>query len=502
MSDAAHEGHAPCTTREAVLVTLAILALIGLQLVLVNGLYLFSRRFWVDELYTHAVVADPNLGHAFAAIHGGMDSMPTYALILRGLSTFVAGSSEVFFRATSLLSIVLAMSGAYVLLRRRVAPIAALASVFVIWAHPLSLIHAFDARFHGPFLAAAVWFCFWVDRRLSAPDRRGVAIGLSAASLALCAIHVFGVIVWAIVLFAAALISRQWRPLLPASIGPLIVPVLWVLALQPQRTTITIPTWEGTFSWARVADTAGYVLLPEYLAAVFLLMWAVVAVRRVFTSQSVQAGSGPPALASLLLTSLCLLIPALVVVSLIIQPTLTARYSIPAIAALAPAVAYGLARIPRWGSALVLAALVLVSGNGLRRQAHQARWLDEQTDAMIGALRALPADRPVVFEVSHQLHVIWHYAPDLRSRVVLLDFENGQLPHPSPIRVVSRDLARAYGRFYDGPRRISWDEIQSSAGFYLVPDGRAYDRPVGPETRYPGFTVARLGPAISLATRK
>jgi len=496
------EGPSPCTAREALLVSLSLGAVIVLQLVYADALSLFFRYFWVDELYTYAIVTDPSLRHAFQAIHGGIDSMPTFQLLLRLLSVFTTPPSEVFFRVVSLGSLVLALTGVYVLLRRSVAPLVAVTAVFVVWAHPLSLTHAFDARFHGPFLAASVWFCYWVDRWQAAPDRRWTALGLALISLALCAIHVFGVLVWAIVLAAGVLIARQWRRVWPALIGPVAVPVLWVLALQPQRAAITIPTWEPLFSWTRVAEMAEYVLLPGHLAIAFLLIWGVICVRCVFTARPARPGFEAPAPALLLLTSLSVLVPVLVVVSLVIQPTLTPRYAIPAIAALAPAVAYGLARLPRWGSGLILAVLVYNSAARLEQNAIEARAQDRQTDAVIGAVRDLPADGPVIFEVPHVLAVVWHYAPDLRSRVVLLDFEIGQVPNPTRLRIVARDLARAYGRFYDGPRLIPWDVVRSAPEFYLSPDGRAYSQPPAADTRYPGFTIARVGPGIAKATRQ
>jgi len=42
----------PVTLREGMLATVAMLALIAVQLVAITGLYLFSKYFWVDELGT------------------------------------------------------------------------------------------------------------------------------------------------------------------------------------------------------------------------------------------------------------------------------------------------------------------------------------------------------------------------------------------------------------------------------------------------------------------
>lgn len=488
------------TLREGILAAAAMLALIAVQLVAINGLYLFSKYFWVDELYTYAIVSAPSLTHALRAVHSGMDSMPTYALLMRLLSIPFGEPSEVFLRPGSLGFIVLAMVGVYVLLRRAVAPAAAFAGALSVWAHPLILNHAFDARFHGPFVAAAVWFCVAAERRQAQPRGRANAIGLALVAMLLCAIHLFGVVVWGIVLATAVVIFRRWRPLWPALAGLTVLPVLWWLALGPQRAAVTVPTWENAFTWSGAVDTAAYVFLPEHLLAAFLLMWAVLCVTWTLGRQA--SAPPPPAPALVLLTGLSLLVPALVIVSLLIQPVLTARYSIAAVAALAPAVGWGVARLPRWGAAVILAALIVASANGLRRHANQARWLDQQTDAMIAAIRELPGDGPVVFEVAHVVDVLWRYAPDLRPRLVLLDFEIGDVPNPSALRIVSRDLARAYGRFFEGPRQVRWAEVRSWPSFYLSPDPRAYHEPPRADERYAGFTIKPLRPSLAIAERR
>jgi hypothetical protein len=499
VSDSA-EAPALYTTREGVLVTLALIAVIGVQLVAVDAQYLFSKYFWIDELCTYAAVADPDLAHMLQGMRGGMDTMPTFNLIARALSAFIA-PSEVYLRGVAFGSVVLALSGVYAGLRRSVPPVVALTAVFVVWAHPLSRAHAFDARPYGPYLAASVWFCYWVDRRQTSPDRR-TALALAATSLALCSIHVFGGLVWAIVLVAAGIVFRRWRPLWPALLGPVPVPALWMLAVQPQRDAVAIPTWEPAFTWARAAEMGETVLLPGFIGIVFLAIWGVLCVQRVFTPRVLRPDMGPPATPLLLLTSLSLLVPLIVLLSLLFQPTLTHRYAIPAVAALAPAVAYGVMRLPRWGCAVILAVLLVSTTYGLRRNAIQARWEDQQTDAVANAIRELPADRQVVFEVAHVIAVVWHYSPDLRSRVALLDFETGQVPNATRLRMVSRDLARIYNRFYAWPPLVSWEALRSSPEFYFSPDVRAYLQPIAAEMRYPGFTITPVNPLIRKATRR
>jgi len=503
MSDRPAERPSLVTTREGVLVAAVLLSLCGLQLVAVDALHLFTKRFWLDELYTHAVVADPDPGHALAAARGGMDSMPLHQIVLRSL-TLVFAPTEVLFRSVAFGSVVLALLGIYVLLRRAVSPLIALTTVIGIWAHPLVRINAFDARFYGPFLAASVWFCYAIERRHAAPDSARSGTALALASLALCAIHVFGILVWLTAQATGLLVYGRWRSWWPALAGPAVFPALWVLFLQPQRDVVTIPTWEPAFSWITVASTVRFVLLPESLGILCLIIWAV-AGSRVLLRRHHRRAVAPLAPALWLLAGLGAVIPLLILESLVIQPTLTSRYFIPAVAALAPAMALGLTRLPRWGCAAMLTALTTVSTHGLRQGALDARAQDQRTTAVMNQIRALSSDTPVVFEVPHVVAVLWHYAPDLRSRIALLDFETGDVPYPSPLRIATRDLARAYARFYDGPRQVSWEAISSAPEFYLMRDFRAWEAgapPPTPSTRYPGFTITPVDSDLAKASRR
>ena len=320
--------------REVLLVALGLAVAFAAQLTLVDGWYLLSRRFWIDELSTYELVAAPSLTQALRAVHGGIDSMPAYAILMRLPAVLVGDPSEFFLRSGSLGFILLAAVGVYTLLRQSVSRPAALAGALAVWAHPLALNQAFDARFHGPFLAASVWFCLAVHRRHTVSPGRGGAIALALAAIALCAIHLFGVIVWAIVLGTSALVFRHWRSLWPALVGPTVLPAMWWLALGPQRRTVTVTSWEDPFSWSRAADTTGFVLLPVFFTSLMLLIWAVIAAESIRTRrEAVAPHTVSPA--EILLTSLGLLVPALIAVSLVIQPTLTPRYAIAAVAALA-----------------------------------------------------------------------------------------------------------------------------------------------------------------------
>src|SRR4051794_21359055 len=143
------------------IVTAALAALLTLQLVLTDSLSLFRSHFWLDELFTFAIVSDPQLPHAMQALAGGVDTNPPcFHLLLRAFCGLVGGEPETAFRAFALLSMSLALVGIYLILREVFPPLAALAGVLAVWCHPLILRHAFEARSYGPLLAALVWYTY------------------------------------------------------------------------------------------------------------------------------------------------------------------------------------------------------------------------------------------------------------------------------------------------------------------------------------------------------
>src|SRR5688500_1826214 len=85
--------------RELLLVAIGLAALIVMQLWICNGYRLFGRHLWLDEVHTHLLVADPDIGHSMQALAGGTDnSPPTLYLMLRGFCVLVGGPGPTSFR--------------------------------------------------------------------------------------------------------------------------------------------------------------------------------------------------------------------------------------------------------------------------------------------------------------------------------------------------------------------------------------------------------------------
>ena len=469
------------TWREIGGLAAGLAALFALQLVLSQSLSLFQAHFWLDELFTFAIVSDPELPHAMQALTDGVDTNPpTLHLLLRLFYGIVGGEAETAFRCFALLSMFLALVGIYLILREVFAPWPALAGVLAVWCHPLIQRHAFEARFYGPWLAALVWYTYVLARALRSPRPLGWLAAVAATSVLVCTIHYFGVITLVLVTLFELWANRPWGKrtlgcLAATSLGPLVLAACAPFFLG-QRAALTVGTW------ITPPDLAGALVGFAPVLVVFCLYYL-----RGILAKHLPAGRDPSSVLGLV--SLTLLPPALILFTVLVQPATMTRYILPTLAVLGPVVAFFSLFLPRAGQVGLCLALVAGGAWNLHDLAELKRDNDLQTSELIAAIRELPKGTPVVFEFTNSLYVVERYAPDLSSRCYFLDFERGQLPEASNHRIVTRDVARQYAKYRGQPGLMPWTQFKTLPRRYLVP-GEELSEPAGdPEQRFPGFTL-------------
>ncbi|MBL8793952.1 MAG: glycosyltransferase family 39 protein [Planctomycetia bacterium] len=477
---------------------LALLGLVALQLALGDSWYLFHRQFWVDEIYTDTIVADPSFRHSMQALAGGVDVHPPAPyLVLRGFTRLLGCHCEGAYRLYSLGWLLLGMLGVYVCLRHTFGRAASAAAVLVLWCHTELLYYAFEARGYAPWFAASVWFAYCLSRCRFADTtaRHYLALGLSAAWL--CSLHYLAILCWGLASLGECWVDRErrlwrWPVLLAASCGPLAL-----LASAPflfgQRAALTVPTWIPPPDWGNLLYFTSS-LVPLYFAGILLGLCAAGRLTGRPAAATPQARSG---LGLIGLASLALLPAVLVAASFLWQPMHHPRYALPALAAFAPLLAWALARFPPT-TALACAAAVTVLGTlALHDRARATRTQDRAVDEFIASVRARAGAAPVVFEMSVELLVVHRYAPDLAARCFFLDFDDGParaVRHPAMI--CSRDVARAYARYYGSPALLSWNELRGRSSFVLVSEFQNWQQELLEPQRFPGFTPRRLDRAL------
>ena len=477
------------TAPEILAVALGLIALLVVQLFLTGSFSLFDRYLWLDEIHTHLLVTDPQLTHAAGALADGADfNPPGLYLMLRGLD-MLTGGGPISWRAAAVGSVLAALLGVYLLVRQAVDRAAAIVAVIAVWAHPLVVFQAFEARFYAPWLAAAVWLAYSLARCSREETGPFWRIAVAACSVAVCLIHYFGVI--SLVLVMTAHLAFNWRStrhtlrlLVALSAGPLAL-----LACIPlyvgQRASLTVPTWMPEPTWQSTLGFLHDVFLFPILALV------IVGAGRYFSP-----GAGFPRkyltgrfrpLAGL--TGLLFLPVVLIGLSYAAQPAMMGRYALPAIAAVGPILALaarGVGRV-RW-SVVCLVLLLLGSYNlaGVRQymQTRDADW-----DRLAAWLESDHPQGPVLFELRDDLYPMCRIAPSSAGRFYFHDFPDGAPGWQSRRAIVERDVARNHHRLYGWPQLLDPDDLGRKGTICYVASRSDLDRVT---QQFPGFGVRNV----------
>ena len=491
------------STWEMLAVALLLALAVGGQVLAAGAGYLFQRNLWLDEIYTHTLVSDPDWGHALEALAGGVETHPpTLYALLRLYTALWGGSSEVALRSFALLAVVLALVGLYAGLRAAFAPAASLAGVLAVWCHGLVVHHAFEARFYGPWLAATAWFAYLLARSRVGKSRTRMNLARAASAVLLCVIHYFGIITLALVvgleaIASPSLLKNRRGSLLAAAAGPAALGLCLPLLVR-QRAAFSVPTWVQSPTVADVAQLGTWILLPASLTAVLILAWLSAFSRRIRGVSDEAPGPGGDFTRVAGLTGLLLLPLVLVALSFTVQPVLVDRYALPAVAGLAPAVAYLASRMGRaWVVALV-AFLTVVGTQQLGNQAAEARDRDRRTAETIAAIRRHRGGDPVLCEDIVSQYALHRYAPELRSDCLFLDHERNEFAGVGNDYFFCRDLARRYAAFYREPRLLSWDAFRKTPRRYLLVVGVPWSnsRQTAFRRDYPGFITRPVSPGV------
>lgn len=492
--------HDAASPAELGAVALGLAAALGLMLSITGSWWLFTRFFWLDEIYTHTLVADPSPGHALAALAGGVETHPpALYLLLRPYTRLVrlAGfNDEAALRSFAVMTILLGLVGIYACLRRCFRPSGCLLAVLAAWCYPLVLEQAFNARFYGPWMAAAVW-CAYFLVRTRVPGTVVARLMVAGCAVLVCTMHYFGVA--SLVLMVAGELLARWRAGLPlwpglaaTAAGPLALAACLPLLLG-QSGALTETTWMPDVT---LAGTLGlFRTFVEGYPFGWLALAAWLSVQGGRESFSPREKDSRPLFS---LTALLGLPVIMVAFSWVVKPAYDSRYSFPAVAAVVAAAGWLGASCSR-GLAIVLAIWLLILGVfGLDLHARQQErlWVSAPQH-LIEELRQRTDHAPIIFELPWQFYVVYRYAPDLRPRCVLLDYETGEMPNRLPGEIFARDLARRYVAYYPEPRLIPWKAARRLRHFFLVSGEYGLKaRPPVPGEPYPGFRIRPVGPGL------
>jgi hypothetical protein len=494
---------------EYTLAALALGSLLAVHIVSQDGAVLFTRPLWLDEVHTILVTQSDTPAEMIRHIGAGAEhNPPAMHFLLWLIGAITSGLSPTILRGYAFVTVWATAGLVYVLLRRHFERLPAFAGALLVVSHPLLLRHTFDGRMYALFLLATCAFAYAVHCTARSGRWRQIWLIASAAVL-LCLTHYYGIFVWLLLLLPAAVSgSREARKrLLPALLGPgalaACTPLYW-----GQRQAIGGRTWVEPVSATQIAEVVLELLPPPVVLVTLATFVAIglVTMKTRRTATIVKLGGG----VSGALLSLALLPVLLLLVSVLVQPTMVARYALPAALAMTPVVAIAVSKMGRplgIGFILVLALTGHLSIGA--KIAHAQTYLSAiGHDAEL--LRRGHGTAPVV-TVSRHIHYRTVFGDSLLERTVIYVImpdsliEARNLPHPltateRATMQVERDVALVQSTRFGFPRTIAIEELRKQDSIVLA--GTASSEVLSfAENWLPEYELRRLSIRIYLAVR-
>ena len=483
---------------------------------------LFTRPFWLDEWHTNLVANRSSLTQVFSDLYHGSDMGPPLVHVIAWTLARITGEvTPVGARIVSLLSVLLALTFVFLILRRRLGAAASIAGALAVASHHLVVAHAFELRYYCLWLALAAGFAWALslDSDRVRSRRRDIVVAIMAVLL--CMTHWLAVLSLGLMCVGAvASYGRDWRTglrrVMPATAGFLAVALSVPLVLA-QRSAVVETSWMPDVTLGIVLGTLNTFWGGKILVlAVLVILVGLLRVQAKGPLKQTLVGAirdpGTAALFSLLA------LPLLMAILSIGYPAMHSRYSIAALLAWAPVVAVAVqsvGRVMRGIAYVVLLLFLWVSLVDMTIEAH--RFAYSATAGKAALARACGMNLPVVFQVRHLMYpstdgasTRWRGA---RCDTRFLAVSNATLDRMFPRGHLSRffrfenEIARLHERLYGYPKVAAQAQLDSVPRFIVVgwddsfPAGYKSVEHFGAAV-FPTFRVSRINEDLALFERR
>ena len=467
--DASMAGSKISAARGWIVFTL-LLVCFAAQLFVGGAGRLLSRQLWMDEIHSIELIEDADWQHANLALQDGADyNPPGYYIIARAFSRLTGSPDTTRLRLLSLCCVFVGIGGIVWSLRRDFSAMAIAFGVLTLCAQRIVIDQAFEIRFYSVWFAGIVWFSVLFDdagRQKHFGIGRSLLTGLLA--VVVTSVHYFGIMsVWlvgGIYFLSEKRFRRQvgfWIPCL-SSLATLIACLPYY---QGQRAALTVATWVSapTLDHARRFFGA---LTPWYVILIAALVGGICRAQKPTEPRLsfVQFLSRHRAL-----VGLTGMLPVLVIFSFAVQPALVARYAFVATAGFVPVIAW---LMNACGRRLLIVCCVLCVALGSQRAGQlndDLRRIDSARIELLDAIDKHCDGRSVVF-----LDRIDHFpmqrlaGAQRTANWYLLDFETQAISDPTALRIVQRDVARRFVKWYPDYQTIPLNELTNHDSFLVV----------------------------------
>ena len=393
----------------------------------------WRRPMWEDELFTYYIAIQPTAKEGIQATLEGCDNAPPlYALIARPLLGVLPNPAFAL-RLPSILGCILMGACVFVISRRRVSPVYAIAAMLAVLFS--SSANGLDARPYGMTLGcASVALLAW--QSAAEGRRRTLALPVLALSL-MSAIALQYYSVFLLVPLGCGELARWWK-VRKIDFWVLAILISCPLVLIPHRNLMQAGLKVTAYFWSRAS-------LPQAVATEWTFVWKTVTglvvaftanliwnrLFRVSPNYLVRDWTPPrPPLHEICACVTLAALPVLIVsAAMFTTHTFVDRYAYPALIGLNLLLIVLLARLNNenkmTGVCLVLAFIALFGAVYGRRAIQPERLQKVEVVSVRRMLDSVPAEPvPIVVAQRQAFIELWYYYPKLRSRLVFpLDLE-------------------------------------------------------------------------------
>jgi hypothetical protein len=490
--------------RETALAAALLFAVLAIPGFLFRSAVLWNRPLWLDEVHTLWVAGQRDLGSVFRALLRGADFNPPLLFVWQWTVGQVAGVSAATLRLTALASVWIALVLVFRFLRRTFGLVPSLAGALVL-ATELTLIrHAYEGRFYGPWLLLTAVYIGALSGAVDRPQSVAAQVRASAAAVALCLIHYFGIITLGLAVIGVGVARRnRWREI--RVFAPSIIAGIAALAIVTplylgQRAALSVPTWVPRPSPSAALDFVRQALFPWPLAVLLLAGALTVLAPRLLGRPDTEAEAGQPTDARILgLVGMAGLPLVLVAFSFLVQPVTVTRYAMPAYLSLGPVAAFAVSRLRM---PLALAATVGVGVAALLAGREVSARTRAEADALrvdsTAAAAVLAAGGTLAVARRHELYPLLVAFPNRGDRLVYATVPSADVTRRFPdgsdsvmrgrmVRL-EQDVAGVHSRLFGRPRLVSADSLERIPCLFLLENA---DRPAYASRWMPRATATR-----------
>ncbi len=418
--------------KELVIITVLVCLVLGCFLVgWPADFFVLSRPYWLDELHTYLLITNLEPSEFYAGLAAGLDHHPPSSYFFFYLVNELFDSPRLF----SLFCVAGATILVFLTLRRSFSFFASSTAALVTLIHPLVLYHSVQARPYALLYFLTALACYLFPKKVLLP----------VVCLFLGLTHYFGLLIALVVSF-----FQDGKRRIICSLAALLSLVLTLPLYLSQRDKLIVDTWMPETTLSHVLKLLGQ-LYPVWLIIILLISFWFIR-KQLLCEQSA-------------LLSLNLVVDALLIFSLFVQPVHLPRYFIVGILGVAPFVSLLAEKLRDKWRIVVAMFLLLASSQSIYQVRAKLRNDIRPFTEIASTISTLSTEKLVLFDRRHLMLPVVQENRELIKRSFFLDTRDISVDQ---ITIFDSVFWDSFYQYYGVPKLLEVGDVRLKDSFILV----------------------------------